>query len=206
MFEVVRACSAPRKFWLIVLLHAVLFSIDVHVDAMLSFISLEFIICHGGTLSLTLHICLLGLEATTFYLVCCHHYNNKWFVDTVWYIYTYIIDLNPFIPLQLKINAIVVHVYTETQVTTCTCIWSYQMCPIRTACFNSLHVSSALVLYHFITIVILNFKTWIVSCCTLYLFCSCVIDSFSLNFVTGMSGSWGNQHSCQTHLPVWRGP
>lgn len=55
----------------------VVFSIDVHVDAMLSFISLEFIICHGGTLSLTLHICLLGLEATTFYLVCCHHYNSK---------------------------------------------------------------------------------------------------------------------------------
>lgn len=89
----------------------VVFSIDVLVDAMLSFISLEFIICHGGTLSLTLHICLLGLEATTFYLVCCHHYNNKWFVDTIWYIYTYIIDLNPFVPLQLKINAIVVHVY-----------------------------------------------------------------------------------------------
>lgn len=106
----------------------VVFSIDVLVDAMLSFISLEFIICHGGTLSLTLHICLLGLEATTFYLVCCHHYNNKWFVDTIWYIYTYIIDLNPFIPLQLKINAIVVHVYTKTQLTTC--IWSYQMCPI----------------------------------------------------------------------------
>lgn len=93
----------------------VVFSIDVLVDAMLSFISLEFIICHGGTLSLTLHICLLGLEATTFYLVCCHHYNNKWFVDTIWYIYTYIIDLNPFVPLQLKINAIVVHVYTKTQ-------------------------------------------------------------------------------------------
>lgn len=55
----------------------VVFSIDVLVDAMLSFISLEFIICHGGTLSLTLHICLLGLEATTFYLVCCHHYKTN---------------------------------------------------------------------------------------------------------------------------------
>lgn len=28
-------------------------------------------------------------------------------------------DLNPFVPLQLKINAIVVHVYTKTQLTTC---------------------------------------------------------------------------------------